>query len=55
MSEAERLDLELERGRVLTLAGDERADELLRAFATAAEAAGDGERMAEALLAMGLD
>ena len=53
--EAERLDLELERGRVLRLAGDERADELLRAFATAAEARGDGERMAEALLAMGLD
>ena len=53
--EAERLDLELARGRVLRLAGDERADELLRAFATAAEARGDGERMAEALLAMGLD
>jgi len=53
--EAERLDLELERGRVLKLAGDERADELLRAFATAAEARGDGERMAEALLALGLD
>ena len=54
-SEAERLDLELERGRALSLAGDERANELLRAFATAAEARGDGERMAEALLAMGLD
>jgi DNA-binding SARP family transcriptional activator len=53
--EAERLDLELERGRVLKLAGDERADELLRAFATAAEARGDGERMAEAVLAMVLD
>jgi DNA-binding SARP family transcriptional activator len=53
--EAERLDLELERGRVLKLAGDERADELLRAFATAAEARADGERMAEALLALGLD
>jgi DNA-binding SARP family transcriptional activator/tetratricopeptide (TPR) repeat protein len=53
--EAERLDLELERGRVLRLAGDERADELLRAFAAAAEARGDGKRMAEALLAMGLD
>ena len=53
--EAERLDLELERGRVLKLAGDERADELLRAVATAAEARGDGEGMAEALLAMGLD
>jgi hypothetical protein len=53
--EAERLDLELERGRVLKLAGDERADELLRAFATAAQARGDGERMAEALLALGLD
>ena len=55
IGEAERLDLELERGRVLKLAGDERADELLRAFATAAAARGDGERMAEALLAMGLD
>jgi DNA-binding SARP family transcriptional activator len=55
MREGERLDLELERGRVLRLAGDERADELLRAFAVAAEARGDGERMAEALLAMGLD
>ena len=54
-SEAERLDLELARGRALSLAGDERANELLRAFATAAEARGDGERMAEALLAMGLD
>jgi hypothetical protein len=53
--EAERLDLELERGRVLKLAGDERADGLLRAFATAAEARDDGERMAEALLASGLD
>ena len=40
---------------MLRLAGDERADEFLRAFATAAEARGDGERMAEALLAMGLD
>ena len=55
VNEAERLDLELELGRVLRLAGDERADELLRAFATAAEARGDGERMAEALLALGLD
>ena len=53
--EAERLELELERGRVLKLAGDGRADELLRAYAIAAEARGDGERMAEALLAMGLD
>jgi DNA-binding SARP family transcriptional activator len=55
VNEDERLDLELERGRVLRLAGDERADELLRAFATAAETRGDGERMAEALLATGLD
>ena len=53
--EAERLDLELARGRALKLAGDERADELLRAVATAAEARGDGEGMAEALLAIGLD
>jgi DNA-binding SARP family transcriptional activator len=53
--EAERLDLELERCRALKLAGDERADEVLRAFATAAEVRGDGERMADALLAMGLD
>ena len=55
VSETERLELELERGRVLKLAGDERADELLRAFAIAAEARGDGELMADALLAMGLD
>jgi DNA-binding SARP family transcriptional activator len=55
VNEAERLDLELERVRVLKLAGDQRADELLRAFATAAEARGDGERMAEAVLALGLD
>jgi DNA-binding SARP family transcriptional activator len=55
VTEAERLELELERGRVLKLAGDGRADEVLRAFAIAAEARGDGERMAEALLTIGLD
>jgi hypothetical protein len=46
----ERLDLELARGRALSLAGDERADPVLRGVAAAAEAAGDGVRMAEALL-----
>jgi DNA-binding SARP family transcriptional activator len=53
--EDERLDLELARGRALSLAGDERADPVLRAVAGAAEAAGDGERMAEALLTIRLE
>ena len=53
--EDERLDLELARGRALTLAGDERGDPLLRGVAAAAEAAGDGRRMAEALLTIRLE
>jgi tetratricopeptide (TPR) repeat protein len=51
----ERLDLELARGRALSLAGDQRAGPLLRGVATAAQAAGDGARMAEALLSIRLD
>jgi DNA-binding SARP family transcriptional activator len=54
-SEARRLDLELARGRALTLAGDERADPVLLDAAAAAEAAGDGPGMAEALLTIRLD
>jgi DNA-binding SARP family transcriptional activator len=53
--EDDRLDLELARGRALSLAGDERAGPLLRDAARAAEAAGDGARMAEALLSIRLD
>jgi DNA-binding SARP family transcriptional activator len=51
----ERLDLELARGRALSLAGDQRAGPVLRGVATAAEAASDGARMAEALLSIRLD
>jgi hypothetical protein len=51
----ERLDLELARGRALSLAGDGRADEVLRGVAAAAEAAGDGARMADALLALRME
>jgi DNA-binding SARP family transcriptional activator len=51
----ERLDLELARGRALSLAGDQRAGPVLRGVATAAQAAGDGARMAEALLSIRLD
>jgi DNA-binding SARP family transcriptional activator len=54
-AEHERLDLELARGRALTLAGDERAYPDLLAVAAAAEAAGDGGRMAEALLTLRLE
>ena len=54
-SAADRLELELARGRTLKLAGDKRADELLRDVAAAAEAEGDGGRMAEALLTIRLD
>jgi eukaryotic-like serine/threonine-protein kinase len=54
-SQDEQLDLELARGRALSLAGDDRAQPLLRAAAAAAEVAGDGERMAEALLTIRLD
>jgi hypothetical protein len=54
-SETERLELELARGRALKLAGDERADELLRGVAAAAQATGDGGRMAEALLTIRLE
>jgi DNA-binding SARP family transcriptional activator len=53
--EDELLDLELARGRALSLAGDERADAVLRDVAAAAEASGDGERMADALLTIRLD
>jgi DNA-binding SARP family transcriptional activator len=49
-TENERLDLELARGRALSLAGDDRAHAVLRDVAAAADAAGDGGRMAEALL-----
>jgi DNA-binding SARP family transcriptional activator len=51
----ERLDLEIANGRALRLAGDERAGGVLRAAAAGAEAEGDGARMAEALLAIGLE
>ena len=40
--ERQRLDLELERGRALSLAGDQTALETLRGVAEAAERAGDG-------------
>ena len=53
--ESERLDLEFARGRALRLGGDERGDDALRSVAAAAEAAGDGPRMAEALLMRRLD
>jgi tetratricopeptide (TPR) repeat protein len=53
--EHERLDLELARGRALTLAGDQSAAAVLRHLAAAAEELEDGARMAEALLAIGLD
>jgi eukaryotic-like serine/threonine-protein kinase len=54
-SQDEQLDLELARGRALSLAGDDRAGSLLRGAAAAAEVAGDGDRMAEALLTIRLD
>ena len=54
-SKDQQLDLELARGRALSLAGDDRAQPLLRGAASAAEVAGDGERMAEALLTLRLD
>jgi len=52
----ERLDLEFARGRALRYAGDERASEALLGVAVGAERAGDGARMAQALLtdALGL-
>ena len=50
----ERLDLDLACGRALKLAGDERADAALRRTAADAEAAGDGARMTDALLAIAL-
>jgi DNA-binding SARP family transcriptional activator len=53
--EDERLDLELARGRALSLAGDKRAGPLLRGVAAAAHAAGDGARMGQALLSIRLD
>jgi len=54
-SEHERLELELERGRALSLAGDQTAHMTLRRVAAAAERAGDGKRMADALLTLRLD
>jgi DNA-binding SARP family transcriptional activator len=53
--ENERLELEVARGRALSLAGDKTADPVLRGVAAAAEAAGHGGRMAEALLTIRLD
>ena len=53
--QSERLDLELARGRALVLAGDDRGDPVLRRVAAAAETAGDGRRMAEALLTIRLE
>jgi DNA-binding SARP family transcriptional activator len=53
--EAERLDLELARGRALALAGDQRDGPVLRGVAAAAETTGDGRRMAEALLTIRLE
>jgi DNA-binding SARP family transcriptional activator len=50
----ERLELELPFGRALRLAGDARAVAVLRRAAADADAAGDGPRMAEALLTLGL-
>ena len=52
---SERLDLELARGRALVLAGDDRSDQVLRRVAATAETAGDGRRMAEALLTIRLE
>ena len=53
--EHDRLEIELERGRALSLAGDQTAHVALRRVAAAAERAGDGRRMADALLALRLD
>jgi DNA-binding SARP family transcriptional activator len=53
--ERERLELELERGRALSLAGDQTAHVTLRRVAGDAEHAGDGRRMADALLTLRLD
>jgi DNA-binding SARP family transcriptional activator len=53
--QSERLDLELAHGRALRLAGIAAADPVLRDVAAAAETAGDGERMADALLTIRLD
>ena len=50
----QRLDLDLARGRALRLAGDEGAHGALRRTAADAEAAGDGARMAEAMLTFAL-
>jgi DNA-binding SARP family transcriptional activator len=50
----ERVDLELAFGHALRLAGDARAVDVLRRVAADADAAGDGPRMAEALLTLGL-
>ena len=48
----QRLDLDFARGRALRLAGDEGAHGALRRTAADAEAAGDGARMAEALVTL---
>jgi hypothetical protein len=53
-SAEERLELELGRGRALRLAGDAGAHAVLRRAAADADAAGDGRRMAEALLTLGI-
>jgi AAA ATPase domain len=50
----QRLDLDLARGHALRLAGDEGAHGALRRTAADAEAAGDGARMTEALLAFAI-
>jgi DNA-binding SARP family transcriptional activator/tetratricopeptide (TPR) repeat protein len=49
----ERRELDLARARARQYAGDPRAYDMLRRVAADAEAAGDGARMAEALLEMG--
>jgi DNA-binding SARP family transcriptional activator len=46
----QRLELDLAHGRALRLAGDERAHDALRRVAADAQRAGDGARMAEAVL-----
>ena len=48
----QRLELDLAYGRALRLAGDRRAHDALRRAATDAERAGDGARMAEAVLTL---
>ena len=52
MPAQQRLELDLAYGRALRLAGDRRAHDGLRRVATDAERAGDGARMAEAVLTL---